>query len=65
MAAPATCHHTETLLMIASRWLLKMLASAARKRMTTKMTKTRWRLQFEAHVSLNRPNRMSTKFAAP
>ncbi len=24
---PATCHHTETLLMIASRWLLKMLTA--------------------------------------
>ena len=25
-AAPATCHHTEMLLMIASRWLQKMFS---------------------------------------
>ena len=25
IAAPATCHHTDTLLMMASRWLEKML----------------------------------------
>ena len=35
--APATCHHTEMLLMIASRWLRKMFSTAASTRMTTKI----------------------------
>ena len=35
-AAPNTCHHTETLLMMASRWLEKMLTMAAITRMATK-----------------------------
>jgi hypothetical protein len=35
-AAPNTCHHTDTLLMTASRWLEKMLTSAASARMATK-----------------------------
>ena len=40
-AAPATCHHTDTLLMTARRWLEKMLASAASTRITTNSMKTR------------------------
>ena len=40
-AAPATCHHTETLFMIAIRWPLKMLSTDAMASTTTKMTKTR------------------------
>src|SRR3954468_7073853 len=43
-AAPATCHHTDTLLMIASRWDEKMLMSAEIARMTTNITKVRVRL---------------------
>ena len=43
-AAPATCHHTETLLMIASRWLEKMFTTAAMARMITNMMKTLVRL---------------------
>ena len=39
--APTTCHHTEMLLKMASRWLEKMFTSAANTRMTKKMTKTR------------------------
>ena len=35
-AAPTTCHHTEMLLMTASRWLEKMLMSAEIARMITK-----------------------------
>jgi hypothetical protein len=38
MAAPATCHHTETLFSTAIRWPLKMLSSAARARMMTNST---------------------------
>src|SRR5690349_12257831 len=34
-AAPATCHHTEMLLMMASRWLEKMLMMADMARMAT------------------------------
>ena len=34
-AAPATCHHTETLLMTASRWDEKMLMVAETARMIT------------------------------
>ena len=41
MAAPATCHQTEMLFTIASRWPLKMLAVAASTRMTTKRMNTR------------------------
>ena len=37
IAAPATCHHTETLLMTASRCDEKMLMVAESARMTTKM----------------------------
>ena len=36
-AAPATCHHTEMLLMTASRWDEKMLMVADNARMTRKM----------------------------
>src|ERR1700682_685292 len=36
-AAPATCHHTETLLMTASRWDEKMLIVAEIARMITKI----------------------------
>ena len=43
-AAPATCHHTEMLLMTASRWLEKMLMIAEIARMTTNNTKMRVRL---------------------
>ena len=39
--APATCHQTETLFMIAIRWLLKMLSTEAMASTTTKMMKTR------------------------
>ena len=34
-AAPNTCHHTLTLLMIARRWLEKMLTSDAKKRIVS------------------------------
>ncbi len=40
-AAPITCHHTETLLKTASRWLLKMLMAPATSRTTRKIQKTR------------------------
>src|SRR3569623_3778521 len=40
MTAPATCHHTETLLRIANSWLEKMLISAITTRITTKNRKT-------------------------
>src|ERR1700694_757440 len=43
-AAPATCHHTETLLMMASRWLEKMLMIAEIARMITNRMKVRVRL---------------------
>src|SRR4051812_26133683 len=43
-AAPNTCHHTETLLITASRWLEKMLITAAMIRMIRNMTNTRVRL---------------------
>ena len=43
-AAPATCHHTETLLMTASRWDEKMLMSAEIAKMTMKSTNVRVRL---------------------
>ena len=39
--APATCHQTDTLFMIAIRWLLKMLSTAAPARTSTKMMNTR------------------------
>ena len=42
--APATCHHTEMLLITASRWLEKMLMVATATRMIRNITKTRWRL---------------------
>ena len=42
-AAPATCHHTEMLFRIASRWLEKMLMIAAITRMTMKYRKIRSR----------------------
>src|SRR6478735_9091694 len=38
--APTTCHHTETLLMSASRWLEKMLTTVMKARITTKKRKT-------------------------
>ena len=41
IAAPATCHQTETLFMIAIRWPLKMLSTEAIASTTTKMMKTR------------------------
>ena len=40
-AAPTTCHQTETLFMIAIRWLLKMLSTAASTSTTRKMRNTR------------------------
>ena len=40
-AAPMTCHHTDTLLMIAIRCPLKMLSTDASASTTTKMMKTR------------------------
>ena len=43
-AAPATCHHTEMLLMTASRWLEKMLMIAETARMTTNRMNVRVRL---------------------
>ena len=42
--APATCHHTEMLLMMANRWLEKILMTAAVTRMIRNITKTRLRL---------------------
>ncbi len=39
--APITCHHTETLLSTASKWLEKMFRTAASPRMTTKRMNTR------------------------
>ena len=44
VAAPATCHQTETLLITASRWLEKMLMAATTARMIRNITNTRWRL---------------------
>ena len=41
IAAPATCHHTETLFITAIRWLLKMLSTDASASTTTKMMNTR------------------------
>ena len=38
--APTTCHHTETLFMIAIRWLLKMLSTAAQASTARKVQKT-------------------------
>ena len=43
-AAPTTCHHTEMLLMTASRWLEKMLMIAETARMITNSTNVRVRL---------------------
>ena len=43
-AAPATCHHTETLLITASRWDEKMLISAEIAKMTMNSTNVRVRL---------------------
>ncbi len=42
--APATCHHTETLLMTASRCDEKMLITAEAARMIRNMMNTRVRL---------------------
>ena len=39
--APMTCHHTETLLSTASRWLEKMFKTAASARMTKNRMNTR------------------------
>ena len=39
--APATCHHTDTLFMIAIRWLLKMFSTDASASTTTKIRNTR------------------------
>ena len=36
MAAPSTCHQTEMLLKMASRWLEKMLTAPAMAKMITK-----------------------------
>ena len=38
-AAPKTCHQTEMLLSLASRWLEKMLAKAVSVKITRKYTK--------------------------
>ena len=43
IAAPATCHQTETLFMIAIRWPLKMLSTEAIASTTTKIRNTRVR----------------------
>ena len=43
-AAPATCHHTEMLLITASRWLEKMLMTATTTRMIRNIANTRRRL---------------------
>src|SRR6476620_2943214 len=43
-AAPTTCHHTEMLLMTASRWLEKMFTTAATARMMRNMMNTLVRL---------------------
>ena len=43
-AAPKTCHHTDTLLTMASSWLEKMLTTAAIARMATKNRKIVFRL---------------------
>ena len=43
-AAPMTCHHTEMLLMTASKWLEKMLMVATITRMTRNMMNVRVRL---------------------
>ena len=44
IAAPTTCHHTETLFRMASRWLEKMLTTAASASTTMKMMNTLVRL---------------------
>ena len=43
-AAPMTCHHTEMLLMTASRWLEKMLMTATTTRMIRNIQNVRVRL---------------------
>ena len=40
-AAPATCHQTEMLFRIASKWLEKMFTTEAMTRMTTNSMNTR------------------------
>src|SRR5689334_4840080 len=65
MAAPATCHHTEMLLMIASRWLLKMLASAASTMIATNSTKIVFRPENSAHDELSVSRVRSRNVAAP
>lgn len=64
-AAPKTCHHTETLLMIASRWLEKMLISAEMPRMATKMTNVRVRLYPASQSALRVPKVRSMNVAQP
>ena len=39
--APTTCHHTETLLTIAIKWLLKMLSTETTTSTTTNVMNTR------------------------
>src|SRR5690242_18567915 len=48
-AAPKTCHHTEMLFRIASRWLEKMFTNATSTSTTRKITNTRLRLYPFAH----------------
>ncbi len=43
-AVPTTCHQTETLLITASRWVLKMLRITVRRRMIRKSPKVSARM---------------------
>ena len=63
-AAPNTCHHTETLLTRASRWLEKMLIMAAMTRMPMKNRKMVSRLP-ECQLVEKKPRVRSRKVAQP
>ena len=63
-SAPNTCHHTEVLLKIASRWLEKMLTRDATKRMPRKNRKIVWRLP-ECQLVKKKPSVASRKMAQP
>ncbi len=63
-AAPNTCHHTDTLLTMASRWLEKMFTMAAITRMPMKNRKIVFRLP-ECQLVEKKPSVRSRKVAQP
>ena len=63
-AAPKTCHHTDTLLTMARRWLEKMLTTAAIIRMATKNRKIVLRLP-ECQLVKKNPKVTSRNVAQP